>query len=98
MLDKRVLFVTESASGQDENCNAETETKTVEAYAEFKAPTRTEFYQANQAGYKISAVLRVYKDTYNGAPFVVSDGKKYRIIRAYPVSSVFTELSVEEVI
>ena len=98
MLDKRVKFIADYANGQDENCNAITEEKAAETYAEFKAPTRTEFYQANQAGYKISAVVRVYKDTYNGAPFIVSDGIKYRIRRAFPVSSVFLELSVEEVI
>lgn len=98
MLDKRVQFLTEYASGQDENCNAETQTKTAEAYAQVKAPTRTEFYQASQSGYKISAVLKVYKDTYNGAPFVAVDEKTYRVIRAYPINSVFLELSIEEVI
>lgn len=98
MLDKRVQFIAEYASGQDENSNAITDTKTVETLAEFKSPTRTEFYLANQAGYKISAVLRVYKDTYNGAPFVCFDSKKYKIVRAYPIDSIFLELSVEEVI
>lgn len=98
MLDKRVQFVAEYASAQDEHANAQTAEKTVETLAEIKSPTRTEFYLADQAGYKISAVLKVYKDTYNGAPVVRFDDKDYKIVRAYPIDSIFLEISVEEVV
>ncbi|MBR6619392.1 MAG: phage head closure protein [Clostridia bacterium] len=98
MLDKKVRFLQKTAHKQNSNGEFNTSTKSVEAFAELKAPTRTEFYQASQAGYRASAVIKVYRDTYNGAPFVRFDNRTYKIIRSYPVSALFMELTCEEVV
>lgn len=98
MLDKKICFLQSIAHTQNSNGEFNSSDKLLEAFAEIKAPTRTEFYQASQAGYKASVVIKVYRDTYNGAPFVKIGKCTYKIIRTYPVSNLFVELTCEEML
>ncbi len=67
-------------------------------FAEVKSPTRSEFYQAYQSGMKASAVFKVYTAECKGAEFVIHNGTRYKIERAYMVDVDRTELTCSEVV
>ena len=55
-----------------------------------KKVTRSEFYQANQAGLRPSLVVEVHNFEYD------NQGKKYRVLKTYPIDSEILELTLSE--
>lgn len=60
-----------------------TETKQT-VYANVKAVSRTEFYQANAAKINVVAVAEVHLFEYNDEKLVDYNGKRYVVARTYP--------------
>ena len=52
-----------------------------------KKVTRSEFYQANQAGLKPSLVVEIRNFEYENQEFANFEGKQYRILKTYPIDS-----------
>ena len=61
-----------------------------------KSITRSEFYQANQAGIRPSLVVDIHSFEYDNQELAEFDGKKYRIIKTYPVDLETLELTMTE--
>ena len=61
-----------------------------------KKVTRSEFYQANQAGLRPSLVVEVHSFEYDNQEHATFEGKKYRILKTYPIDSEILELTLSE--
>lgn len=68
----------------------ETINKTV--YAVKKAVKRNEFYQAQAVGLVPQIVFECFEFDYNGEKIVEHDGKRYNVIRSYPLSGEKIEI------
>nr|DAN44329.1 MAG TPA: Minor capsid protein [Caudoviricetes sp.] len=61
-----------------------------------KKVTRSEFYQANQAGLRPSLVVEVHNFEYDNQEHAIFEGKKYRVLKTYPIDSEILELTLSE--
>ena len=61
-----------------------------------KKVTRSEFYQANQAGLRPSLVVEVHNFEYDNQEHATFEGKKYRVLKTYPIDSEILELTLSE--
>ena len=61
-----------------------------------KSATRSEFYQAKQAGDKIDLVLEVRGVDYKGETLVEYAGRPYEVVRAYSRSGEIIELNCKQ--
>lgn len=61
-----------------------------------KKVTRSEFYQANQAGLRPSLVVEVHNIEYDNQEHAVFEGKKYHVLKTYPIDSEILELTLSE--
>lgn len=61
-----------------------------------KSATRSEFYQAKQAGDKIVLVLEVRGADYQGETRLEFGGQPYEVVRAYTASGEIFELNCKE--
>lgn len=59
---------------------------------------RTEFYEAQKAGYKLSATVEVVESNYSGEANVIHSGRRYKIVRTFPSGYGTLLLYLEEVI
>lgn len=59
---------------------------------------RTEFYEAQKAGYKLSATVEVVESNYNNEPNVLHAGRRYKVVRTFPSGYGTLLLYLEEVI
>lgn len=61
-----------------------------------KLPVRSsEFYQASQAGYTVSALFKIRSVEYEGEESLIHEGNIYRIIRTFDKGE-YVELSCEK--
>lgn len=67
-----------------------------EVFANEKSATRSEFYQAKQAGDKIAFVLEVRGADYEGETRVEYGGRPYEVVRAYTATGEIFELNCKE--
>ena len=61
-----------------------------------KSITRSEFYQANQAGIRPSLVVDIHSFEYDNQELAEFEGKRYRILKTYPVDLETLELTMTE--
>ena len=61
-----------------------------------KSITRSEFYQANQAGIRPSLVVGIHNFEYDNQELAEFEGKRYRILKTYPVDLETLELTMTE--
>ena len=83
----------------DEGFEIEQETE-VEVFCEIKSIGRSEFYQAANAGVKVSLLVNIDADDYeaNGEPMRVNlKGKCYKVVRTYKKVGTEMELTLQEV-
>lgn len=78
-----LVTVTEETINENGFPVSETETKTT-VYANIKAVSRTEFYQANAAKINVVCVAEVKLFEYNDEKLVDYNGKRYVVARTYP--------------
>ena len=68
-----------------------TETSTT-VFAVRNAVKRNEFYQAQAAGLRPEITFEVYEMEYSGEGIIEFDGKRYNVIRSYPIAGERLEL------
>lgn len=98
MWNHEITLITKAITGQDElkqNLVEETETKLL---CRRKSVTRSEFYQANQAGLRPSLVVEIRSFEYGNQEFAEHEGKRYRILKTYPINLEILELTLTEVL
>lgn len=61
-----------------------------------KKVTRSEFYQANQSGLRPSLVVEVHNFEYDNQEHATFEGKKYHVLKTYPIDSEILELTLSE--
>ncbi len=96
MKDEIAYLISSISKGRDENNYEITEEIRKEIFVEEKGTTRSEFYQAARADMKISKTLVTSQWDYSGETEIEHDGKRYTIIKSFPVSGERIELSCSE--
>lgn len=82
------------AEDSDENGNPLYNEKKRRTFAQWDGIKRSEFYQAAAVGLKPELVFRIYERCYNGERYIEHSGKRYRILRTYPLAGERLELVV----
>lgn len=97
MKDETAYLISYVSKGRDENGYEITEEVRNEIFVEEKGVTRSEFYQAARADRKISKTLITSELDYSGETVIEHDGKRYSIIKSFPISGERVELSCSEI-
>ena len=96
MWNHEITLIAKKIIGTDElKQNITEEVKTL-LLCRKKSITRSEFYQANQAGIRPSLVVDIHSFEYDNQELAEFDGKKYRVIKTYPVDLETLELTMTE--
>lgn len=96
MWNNEITLIAKRIIGTDKlKQNITEEVKTV-LLCRKKSITRSEFYQANQAGIRPSLVVDIHSFEYENQELAEFDGKQYRIIKTYPVDLEVIELTLTE--
>ena len=80
----------------NENAYKDENTTRRTVFVNRKSATRSEFYQAKQAGDKIVLVLEVRGADYQGETRLEFGGRPYEVVRAYTDSGEIFELNCKE--
>ncbi len=59
--------------------------------------TRTEFYEAYTAGLELSAAFQMWACDYDGQKEVEHNSKRYKVVRAFPLSDGAVQINCSEV-
>lgn len=95
-MDERITLIRESVSRDADGYAVREERGRKTIFAEWRSPTRSEFYGAMQAGMETTAVFRIYKTEYHGERVLEHQGIRYRVVRVYRRADDFLELSVTD--
>ena len=96
MWNNEITLIAKKITGQDklkQNITEEVKTKLL---CRKRSITRSEFYQANQAGIRPSLVVDIHSFEYDNQELAEFDGKKYRILKTYPIDLETLELTMTE--
>ena len=96
MWNHEITLIENKITGKDKlKQNIIEEVKTV-LLCRKKSITRSEFYQANQAGIRPSLVVDIHSFEYDNQELAEFEGKRYRVIKTYPVDLETLELTMTE--
>ena len=96
MWNHKITLIAKRIIGTDKlKQNITEEVKTV-LLCRKKSITRSEFYQANQAGIRPSLVVDIHSFEYDNQELAEFEGKRYRIIKTYPIDLETLELTMTE--
>ncbi|HEL1987921.1 TPA: phage head closure protein [Streptococcus suis] len=96
MWNHEIALIAKKITGKDKlKQNITEEVKTV-LLCRKKSITRSEFYQANQAGIRPSLVVDIHSFEYDNQELAEFEGKRYRILKTYPVDLETLELTLME--
>jgi len=98
MWNHEITLFSKKVTGKDKLLQPISEDVEVTLLCRKKRVTRSEFYQANQAGLKPSLVVEVRNFEYENQEFAKFEGKQYRILKTYPIDSEILELTLSEVL
>lgn len=87
------VATTEDADGYETN----TESKRDVFCSVAAGVVRAEFYEAYKAGIELSMTVELWEDDYEADTLLDHDGKRYRIVRAYPTGHGTLQLTCAEV-
>lgn len=59
--------------------------------------TRAEFYEAMKAGFELSAAFEMWACDYDGQMEIDHNGKRYKVVRAFPLSDGAVQLNCSEI-
>ena len=96
MWNNEITLIAKKITGQDklkQNITEEVKTKLL---CRKRSITRAEFYQANQAGIRPSLVVDIHSFEYDNQELAEFEGKRYRILKTYPVDLETLELTMTE--
>ncbi|HEM4977767.1 TPA: phage head closure protein [Streptococcus suis] len=96
MWNHEITLIAKKITGKDKlKQNITEEVKTV-LLCRKKSITRSEFYQANQAGIRPSLVVDIHSFEYDNQELAEFEGKRYRILKTYPADLETLELTLME--
>ncbi|MGT2743640.1 phage head closure protein [Streptococcus plurextorum] len=96
MWNHEITLIAKRITGKDKlKQNITEEVKTV-LLCRKKSITRSEFYQANQAGIRPSLVVDIHSFEYDNQELAEFEGKRYHILKTYPVDLETLELTMTE--
>ena len=98
MWNHEITLISKKVTGKDKLLQPISEDVEVTLLCSKKKVTRSEFYQANQAGLRPSLVVEVHNFEYDNQEFAKFEGKQYRILKTYPIDSEILELTLTEVL
>ena len=98
MWNHEITLLSKKVTGKDKLLQPISEDVEVTLLCHKKRVTRSEFYQANQAGLKPSLVVEIRNFEYENQEFAEFEGKQYRILKTYPIDSEILELTLSEVL
>ena len=96
MWNHEITLISKKVTGKDKLLQPISEDVEVTLLCRKKNVTRSEFYQANQAGLKPSLVVEIRN--FENQEFAKFEGKQYRILKTYPIDSEILELTLTEVL
>lgn len=93
MLFKDVIDLVSIQTSKNEN-GFEEESEVIKSgvFANSKSIRSSEFYQSSQQGYKLEKMFEIRVDEYNEEPYLIFEGKKYKIERTYQKNTEIIEL------
>lgn len=65
-------------------------------FAQWDGVKRSEFYQAAAVGLKPTAVFRVWERDYKNERYIIHNGRRYRVLRTYPLRGERIEIVVTD--
>ncbi|MFU8753348.1 phage head closure protein [Streptococcus suis] len=96
MWNHEITLIAKRITGKDKlKQNITEEVKTV-LLCRKKSISRSEFYQANQASIRPSLVVDIHSFEYDNQELAEFEGKRYRILKTYPVDLETLELTLTE--
>ena len=98
MWNHEIKLISKKVTGKDKLKQPIYEDVEVTILCRKKKVTRSEFYQANQAGLRPSLVVEVHNFEYDNQEHATFEGKQYRILKTYPIDSEILELTLSEVL
>lgn len=98
MWNHEIKLISKKVTGKDKLLQQISKDVEVTLLCRKKKVTRSEFYQANQAGLKPSLVVEIRNFEYENQEFAMFEGKQYRILKTYPIDSEILELTLSEVL
>ncbi|MGT2829602.1 phage head closure protein [Streptococcus hillyeri] len=96
MWNNEITLIAKKITGQDKLKQNITEDVKTKLLCRKRSITRSEFYQANQAGIRPSLVVDIHSFEYENQELAEFDGKRYRILKTYPVDIETIELTLTE--
>lgn len=87
-----ITLITETETKNGYGDPVKMPTAYTEVFADKKAVTRAEFYQANTAGYKVDAVFKIRFCDYDSQEKLTHGTTEYTVIRTYTADDEFIEL------
>lgn len=96
MWNNEITLIAKKITGQDKMKQNITEEVKTKLLCRKRSITRSEFYQANQAGIRPSLVIDIHSFEYDNQELAEFDGKRYRIIKTFPVDLEVLELTLTE--
>lgn len=98
MWNHEIKLISKKVTGKDKLLQPISQDVEVTLLCRKKKITRSEFYQANQAGLKPSLVVEIRSFEYENQEFAKFEGRQYRILKTYPINSEILELTLSEVL
>lgn len=98
MWNHEIKLISKKVTGKDKLLQPISKDVEVTLLCRKKKVTRSEFYQANQAGLKPILVVEIRNFEYENQEFAMFEGKQYRILKNYPIDSEILELTLSEVL
>lgn len=96
MWNDEIILVSEKVVGEDRLKQAIVEEDKLTILCKKRSVTRTEFYQANQAGLRPSLVVDIRSFEYDNQKIAIFDCCRYRILKTYHVNNEILELTLME--
>ena len=87
MWNHEIKLISKKVTGKDKLLQPISEDVEVTLLCRKKKVTRSEFYQANQAGLKPSLVVEIRNFEYEYQEFAKFEGKQYRMLKTYPMDT-----------
>lgn len=96
MWNDEITLIGFKIRGKDKLKQDLTEKVKTTIFCKKKSITRSEFYQANQAGIRPNLIVDIHSFEYNNQEFAEFGGKEYRILKTYPINLNILELTLVE--
>lgn len=98
MWNNEITLITQREIGKDSLKQPIIEKAKTVLLCRKRALSRSEFYQANQAGLRPSLVVDVRSFEYNNEELAEFEGRQYKVLKTYPVDLEVLELTLMEVL